>query len=174
MKRFIFLLGQVGTLLLSGFGGFYNRIAPPQDRLRFWPGYASIVAGIVFIIVMIAVRSKKARFVILWISIVPTVVCPAIYYNEYLNRTSPYGSARVTCGTVYTSKGSDYSSKHPEETREEIIKDFAGQTAEIWTEESINRSELILGLSYSAALGFLAFSVLTAFQQAKLLKSSSR
>jgi hypothetical protein len=131
-----------------------------------------LLAGIVFIVITIAVHSDKARSIILLISIVPAVACPISYYKQYLKRTSRYGSSRVTTGTVYTPKGSDYTSKHPEKTKEQIIGDFAGQTAEIWTEDSIDTSRLVLGLSYISAFGFMAFTVLTAFERAKRPKTS--
>lgn len=165
MKRFILTLSQFGTLLLTAFGGFYSRIAPPEDSLKFWPGYASLVAGIAFI--LIANVKDKVRSVILWISFVPAIACPALYYVKYQGLVAAYGESPVICGTVYTAKGADYTSKNPGKTREELIKDFAGQTAEIWTEDSINRARLVLGLSYSAAVAFLAFAVLTGLQNAK-------
>jgi len=167
MKRFFLTIGQVGTFVLSAFGGFYERIAPPQDNLKFWTGLASLVAGLVFIVITIAVHSDKARSIILWISIVPAIAGPISYYEQYLKRTSRYGSSEVITGAVYTSKGSDYTSKHPEKTKEQIVGDFAGQTAEIWTEDSINASRLVLGSFYISAVGFLAFTVLTAFERAK-------
>jgi hypothetical protein len=43
MKRFFLTIGQVGTFGLSAFGGFYERIAPPEDNLKFWTGLASLV-----------------------------------------------------------------------------------------------------------------------------------
>ncbi|MGB7283341.1 MAG: hypothetical protein WBE13_13845 [Candidatus Acidiferrum sp.] len=165
MKRFILTLSQFGSLLLTAFGGFYSRIAPPEDSLKFWPGYASLVTGVAFI--LIANVKNNVRSVILWISIVPAIVCPALYYVKYQSLTATYSESQVICGTVYTAKGVDYTSKNPGKTREELIRDFAGQTAEIWTEDSISRARVVLGLSYSAAIASLAFAVLTGLQNAK-------
>src|ERR1039458_1049298 len=169
MKRVILTLSQFGTILLTAFGGFYTRIAPPQDSLRFWPGYASLVAGVAFI--LIANVKDKFRSIILWISIILAIACPVLYYVKYQTLTAAYGQSQVICATVYTAKGADYTSKNPGKTREEFIKDFAGQTAEIWTEDSINGARVVLGLSYSAAVAFLAFAVLTGLQKAKPLKA---
>jgi hypothetical protein len=165
MKRFILNLSQIGTFLLTAFGGFYTRIAPPQDSLRFWPGYACLVSGIACIVVTSI--KERSRLVILCISILPALVFPAIYYTRYQALTAAYGGSQVICGTVLTVKGADYASKNPDKTREEIIRDFAGEVGEIWTQDSINRASLVLGLTYSAAVGFLAFAVLTGLQQAK-------
>jgi len=165
MKRFILTISQFGALLLTAFGGFYSRIAPPEDSLKFWPGYASLVAGVAFI--LIANVKDRVRSVILWVSIIPAIACPAVYYVKYQSLAAAYGESRIICGTVYTAKGADYASKNPGETREELIRDFAGQTAEIWTEDSINRARVALGLSYSAAVASLAFAVLTGLQNAK-------
>jgi hypothetical protein len=169
-QSILLTLGQFTTFVMTACGGFYTRIAPPQDDLRFWPGYASLVAGIVFII--IANTKHKARAVILWISVLFALAFPALYYVKYQALTTAYGGSQVICGTVYTSKGADYTSKNPGKTKEEIIKDFAGQTAEIWTEDSINRARLVLGLSYSVAVAFFSFAVLTGLEQAKTPKVS--
>jgi len=169
MKRFILTLSQFGTLLLTAFGGFYTRVAPPQDNLRFWPSYASLVAGIAFILV--ANVNNKVRSIILWVSVVPAIVCPAIYFMKYQALTATYGQSRVICGTMLTPKGADYTSKNPGISKEDLVKDFAGQTAEIWTEDSINRAQVVLGLAYSAAVASLGFAVLTGLQRAKLAKA---
>jgi hypothetical protein len=165
MKRFFLGLSQFGAFTLTAFGGFYTRIAPPQDTLKFWPGYASLVAGIVFLVV--ANLSKKVRSVIFWISAVLAVIFPISYYVHYQNRTATYGQDRVICGTVYTVKGSEYSARNPGITREELIKDFAGQTAEIWTEDSINKAGVTLGLLYALAVALLGFTVAIKLQDKK-------
>jgi hypothetical protein len=85
---------------LTAFGGFYTRIAPPQDSLRFWPGYAALVAGVAFI--LISNVKDSVRSVILWISIIPAVACPALYYMKYQTLTASYGESQVINGTVYT------------------------------------------------------------------------
>jgi len=169
MKRFLLTASQFGTFVLTAFGGFYTRIAPPQDSLKFWPGYASLIAGLAFI--LIANIKDKVRPAILWISIIPALACPAFYYVKYQRLTAAYGESQVICGTAYTPKGSDYTSKNQGKTKEELIQDFAGQTAEIWTEDSINEAKVVLGLSYSSAVGFLAFAALSGLQQAKLPKT---
>lgn len=171
MRNVFLSLSQFATFVMTAFGGFYTRIAPPQDSLRFWPGYASLVAGIVFIIIT-NIKHDKARFVILWISVLLALAFPTLYYMKYQSLTAAYGGSQVICGTVYTAKGADYTSKHPEKTKEEIIKDFAGQTAEIWTEDSISAARLILGLSYSVAVAFLSFAALTGLEQAKKLTAT--
>ncbi len=137
----------------------------PQDDLRFWPGYASLIAGIVFI--LIANVGDKARSVILWISFIPAIGCPVLYFAEYQARTAPYGDSRVICGMVYTAKGADYASKNPGKSNEDLIRDFAGRTGEIWTDDSINQSRLLLGLSYSAAIGFFGFAALAGLERVK-------
>lgn len=165
MKRGLLTLTQIGAVFLTGFGDFYTRIAPPQDDLRFWSGLASIAAAVVFII--IAAVKDKVPIAILVISAVLTICCPLLYYVNYQALTVPYGRAQLICGTVYTPKGADYVSKNPGETREEIVRDFVGQTGEIWTENSINRSRMILGLSYLAGVASLAFTALVWIERAK-------
>lgn len=171
LKRLGLTLSQLGTFVLTAFGGFYTRIAPPQDSLRFWPGFVSLVAGIIFIFVT-NVR-QKVLSVILGFSLVAAVGFPVLYYAAYQNLTAAYAQSQVICGTVYTVKGAEYASKSPGITKAELINAFAGQTAEIWTERSINKARLTLGLLYSLAAASLAFAISTALQKAKPRRKSS-
>lgn len=164
-KRRFLSAGQFGSVPLTIGGYFYLRIAPPQDALKFWPGYASLVAILAFILVRNA--KQRVRSVILWISIAVAMVLPACYYVEYQRLTADYGQSRMICGTVYTIKGADYVSRNPGKTREELIEDFAGKTAEIWTENSLTAARVTLGLLYLVAVASLAFALLTGLEEVK-------
>ena len=123
------------------------------------------MAGLAWILV--ANIKDRVRSTIFWISLFPAIACPLLYYVKYQSLTAEYGDSRVICGTVYTTKGADYASNNPEKTKEELIEDFAGQTAAIWTEDSINKARVVLGLFYSVAVAFLAFAALIKLQNAK-------
>lgn len=170
MRRLFITCTQFGSLLLTSFGGFYTRIAPPDDRIKFWTGLASLFGGLLFLgVTNLPPRylSGKYRVIVMWTAIIAAAAFPILYISNYDALTERYNEKRVVCGTVYTTKGMQQTSAFPEKTREELIKDFAGQIEEIWTKESINHSRLVLGLSYSTAVGFLAFSALLGLQHLK-------
>ena len=52
MKKALLTVSQIGSLILTLFGGFYTRIAPPEDAITFWPGFASLLAGVVFLMTL--------------------------------------------------------------------------------------------------------------------------
>ncbi|MGH9931671.1 MAG: hypothetical protein ACREA9_20905, partial [Pyrinomonadaceae bacterium] len=92
---------------------------------------------------------------------------PVFYYWRYQNLTEQYSSSRVICGTEFTRRAAEYESSRPGISKERLILDFGGKTTDIWTEASINRARLTLGLSYSAGFGFLALAILSVLQESK-------
>jgi hypothetical protein len=165
MKRLALTITQFVTLLGSLFGGFYTKIAPPDDSLKFWPSYASLLAGLVFIVYVNL--GRKPRTLIVSIAIALAAILPIFYYSRYQSLTENYSSSRVICGTEPTTRAAEYISSHPGISKEKLIFDFGGKTTDIWTEGSINRARLTLGLSYSAGFGFLALVILSTLQRSK-------
>ena len=150
---------------MTAFGGFYSNIAPPDDDLRFWPSYASLVAGLVFLVCKRF--GKRTTRKIMWFAIVLAPFFPIYYFSEYLDLTAKYVTSRVICGTQYTTRGAEYVSKHPEIGKDDLVFAFGGKTTDIWTDDSISRARLILGIIYSASFGFLALALLTGLEESK-------
>jgi hypothetical protein len=165
MKRTALTLVQLGAWVMTLFGGFYSNIAPPDDNLKFWPSYASMVAGVGFIVYR--KLGQKPRTVIVSIAIVIALLFPIFYYWRYQNLTEKYSSSRVICGTEFTRRAAEYISSHPGISKEKLILDFGGKTTDIWTEWSINQARLTLGVIYSAGFGFLALAILSVLQESK-------
>jgi hypothetical protein len=165
MKRTALTFVQFGAWGMTLFGGFYSNIAPPDDSLKFWPSYASMLAGLLFIVYR--TLSKNVRRRVVAIAIVFAILLPIFYYWRYQNLTEKYSSLRVICGTDPTNRAAEYLSSHPGISKERLIFDFSGKTTDIWTEASINRARLTLGLSYSGGFGFLALAILSVLQESK-------
>lgn len=165
LKRRLLTLSQFGSFLLTAFGGFYSAIAPPDDDLRFWPSYASILAGFIFLIYSGFGRVIRRR--IMWIAIICAAVLPLYYFAKYQQLTAKYSISRVICGTQYTARGADYAARHPDISKEDLIFDFRGKVKDIWTEDSIARARLVLGVIYSCGFASLALALLTGLQDSK-------
>ena len=155
---------QVGLWFLTFFGGFYSGIAPPDNSLKFWPSHGSLLALLGFIIYMhVGSRLQKS---IIGIAIALALIGPIFYVWRYQDLTVTYASSRVICGTELTPRASEYKSQMGI-SNAQLLFDFAGVTTDVWTESSITRARLILGLSYSAGLSFLALASLIMFQMSK-------
>ncbi len=165
MKRKILTVSQFGALLLTAFGGFYSNIAPPNDDLKFWPSYASLLAGLVFL--ACNRLGTTTRRTVMWIAIVFAASLPPYYFSKYQNLTAKYAQSKVICGTQYTARAVEYVAKHPDIGKEELVFAFGGKVKDIWTENSINRARLVLGLIYSGGFAFLALALLTGLQESK-------
>lgn len=163
MKQWVATVGQVGAVLLTAFGGFYSNIAPPDDDLKFWPSYASLVAGLIFV----ACRrlGDKATLALLWLAIPPAIALPVYYYSQYQNLVVKYSTSKVICGTEYTTQGAKKAAETS--TKEDLVFAFQGKVKDIWTEASVNRAHLRLGLVYSSGFAFLALALLTGLHATK-------
>jgi hypothetical protein len=165
LKRKLLTVSQFGAFLLTAFGGFYSNIAPPDDDLRFWPSYASLVAGLAF--VACKGLSKTTRRLIMGFAIAFAALFPVYYFAEYQQLTAKYVTSKVICGTQYTTRGAEYVAKYPDISKEDLVFAFGGKVKDIWTENSINRARLVLGLIYSGGFAFLALALLTGLQESK-------
>lgn len=163
---------QVGMWLFTFFGGFYSGIAPPDGSLKLWPSFASILAVLGFFAYMNV--GPRVRTLIIGIAIALALIAPIFYVWRYQSLTVKYAGSRVICGTELTKRGSEYKSQHPGISNEQLIFDFIGETTDVWTESSINRARLTLGISYSGGFGFLALASLIMLQMSKRPPSQTR
>jgi hypothetical protein len=157
---------QFGLVFLGLAGGYFKRIAPPDDSLRFWPGVATFGAAIAYILVLKVLR-RRVQITLFFGALAVSLVLLPLYYREYQVRTASYSGRTVICGTELTPKGSHDKISNQRTTKEELLMDVQGEAAQVWTDESIANSKTLLGVLYSASVGLLALSFLSGIQSRK-------
>lgn len=170
LRRKLLTVSQFVAFLPTALGGLYSKIAPPDDDLKFWPSYASLLAGLVF---LVCKRFGKPRRIIMWVAIAFAAIVPVYYFVEYRDLVVRYVERKLICGTQYKPRGADYVAQHPNISKKDLVFAFGGELTDIWTEDSINRAHLRLGVIYSGGLAFLALALLTALQEPKEPKEPS-
>jgi hypothetical protein len=164
-RQRLLLVSQIGSGVLTLFGGFYSRIRPPDDDLRFWPLYASLVAGLAFVIWINL--GEKAGKVIMWLAIFLAALLPICYFSEYQTLTVKYNGSRLICGTEYTTQASEFLRINPGVSKEDLVKSAAGKISDVWTDDSIRHARLLLGLTYSTAAGWLMLALFSGLEELK-------
>jgi hypothetical protein len=165
VKDLLATLCQFGAILLTAFGGFYRNIAPPDDQLKFWPSYGSLLAGLVFLVcIKLGQTTRRVAFLI---AVIFAAILPAWYFVEYQNDVRTYATTKKICGTHYTERGGQFAAAHGDISKDALLFAFGGKAEDIWTEESINIVRLRLGFIYSYGLAFFALALLTALQESK-------
>jgi outer membrane protein OmpA-like peptidoglycan-associated protein len=158
-------VSELGIGVLSLFGGLAKNIAPPERAAMVWTGIASLIAALMFVAVKIlGLMSLDSSSKILWggialASIVSSLVASWVYIASNQTRTVPYGKASRIAGTVYTAKASAYRTSKNTNSDEQLLLDYGGNTAEVWTEASLKRSRQVLGIEYSIFVACLAFGL---------------
>jgi hypothetical protein len=66
--------------------------------------------------------------------------------RTYRPKAAPEG--REVAGTERTEAGKRYGELHPDASKADLVHAFRSDPAEVWTEDSISRSHLILAVSY--------------------------
>ncbi len=110
---------------------------------------------------------KTTRRIIVCFAIVFAALLPVYYFAKYQDLTAKYVSSKVICGTQYKPRGAEYVAKRPDISKEDLVFAFGGKVKDIWTENSIKRARLLLGLIYSSGFAFLALALLTGLQESK-------
>ncbi len=103
----------------------------------------------------------------MWLAIVFAAIVPVYYFVEYQDLVAKYLQHKLICGTQYKPRGADYVAQHPNISKKDLVFAFGGEVSDIWTENSINRAHLNLGVIYSGGFAFLALALLTALQEPK-------
>jgi len=79
LKRIAWTAGQFVALLFTVCGGLYSKIAPPDDDLKFWPSYASLLAFLMF---LGCKRFGKARRIIMSVAIVFAAIVACLLFRR--------------------------------------------------------------------------------------------
>lgn len=156
--------GQISITVLSLFGGFPKKIAPPDRRRWLWTGLASLIAAIGFFAVKLSnaggwtpeTRTAMVRAAYVLLGLL-AVLCFA-YVWALRTRTAEYAKTFVIVGSKLTLPGEAYKEKNPNATQAQLLLEFGGKTEAIWTPQSVARARFILLVEYALVIALLALS----------------
>lgn len=166
------------SFLLGAFGGFLKTSAPPRHPLHdtnssFAVGVASLLTLVVFLAIAAVVqRSMRIQRRGPWFALsavaVGVFILTAWLYNARLNVNQfPYpGESDVayTSGSVLTAQAETVMRSNPSLSKTHLVAGFGGiaNSAQVWTEESIDRVHLLLSVLYIAlvvSIGAALFAI---------------
>jgi outer membrane protein OmpA-like peptidoglycan-associated protein len=162
----LFTIGEAGVAVVSLFGGFLRRIAPPEGgHAKGWTFFASLLAGLAFLSVKLlaklpAALPLAASIVGAILILLLGVVLSWVYWESFNEKTIVYGPPnRVIVGNDYTPEARGFLAEHQGWPRGEVLAAFQGRVGDVWTAESLRRARRTLALEYAIAVGCLAFGL---------------
>jgi hypothetical protein len=172
VRTILLSLSQGAIFFMGLFGGFLRQIAPPEQEGEFWAGLATLIAGVVFLLVRLTSKGldrslRERRFYRLALLTLPiSIVLLAGYHGLFEVRTASYPPDRKIIGGELTERG-----RKIKETKnlsnEELLHFNAGNPQGVWTEQSINASRMMLGSVYSLSVALFALGLIGGCQGLK-------
>jgi hypothetical protein len=161
----VFIFGVLSSFLLpppgwvsAGGGG-----AVPVRLAQF---VVTVLVGLIFLLVQKWNRKKHVlRWALITIGFL-IVSLGAFFGYQYLldRRTCEYARSSVVIGTRYTDHAQAYVRQNPNSTCSDLLEDFAGKAADIWTPDSINNSRYILALTYILTIPLFTTCIISVVQ----------
>jgi hypothetical protein len=149
---------QAVVFLFAISSGFLKRVAPPESS-QFCVGLASLLALCIYLLLSVLSATTFNRAAVrLWAILSGTFVVIAaasalIYFDNHARLTFVYPSDKpdgeYIAGTEYTPRAREFSQAHGL-SGSEVLAKFGGLPNRhyVWTQESINRAQLILVVNY--------------------------
>jgi outer membrane protein OmpA-like peptidoglycan-associated protein len=156
---------QLGVSVLSLFGGFPKKIAPPERAVIVWTGAASLLATIAILAVKIfGLMSSGSSSKILWIilalcSLAASALSCFLYVSSRQTRIADYSGTSRIIGTEYTEEAKKHLQSSVNLSNEELLFDFGGRAGKVWTAPSLKRSQRILAIEYALFIACFAFGL---------------
>jgi hypothetical protein len=166
----VWVMGIVGSFVLPPPIG----ISPEDEKI--WQRLGKFVVTILIGLMFIAARRwDKTRHFRGWaITAGPLLVLAVVSFLGYQGLlsscTCTYGAERVVIGNLYTPQGLAYAQRNRGISCHDLLDDFAGKADDIWTEESINRSRMILAETYLSCLPLFAICLMAILQAVSLAR----
>jgi hypothetical protein len=162
-----------GALWLGGIlGGFL--LPPPVGILaseeKLWLRLGQFIIAVVLGLVFFASRRwRQTRHALAWAGAASLFLALAVavffrYQQLTLAWTVNYVGQKVVVGSVLTPVGQADTQKNPGISNEDLVMDFAGRTAQIWTADSIDHRRLILAACYVSCLPLFTVCLITVVQ----------
>jgi outer membrane protein OmpA-like peptidoglycan-associated protein len=156
---------QLGIGVLSIFGGFPKKIAPPERAVIVWTGAASLLATLAILAVKIfGLMSSSSSSKILWsilalCSLAASAVSCFLYVSSRQTLTADYAGTSRIVGTEYTDEAKKHLESNANLSNEDLLYHFGGKAAKAWTDRSLKRSRRILAIEYALFIACLAFGL---------------
>jgi hypothetical protein len=165
-------LAQGGLWVGGILGGF---VLPPPVGVtandeKIWLRLGQFIIAILLGLVFLAGRRwSQSRHSLRWggaALLFLTLAVAAFFRYQQLTLawTGNYSGDRVVIGSVFTLQGLSYTAQNPRISSDDLIFDFAGQTENIWTRESINRRRLLLAATYVSCLPLFTICLIAVVQ----------
>ena len=137
--------------------------------LRLGQFTIAVVLGLVF---LAARRWHQPRHALRWggvglLFLFLGVAAFFCYQRLTLAWTGGYAGDKIVIGSACTPQGRAYMEKNPTLSRDDLISDFAGQTENIWTRDSIDQRRLILAGTYVSCLPLFTICLIAVVQAAQ-------
>lgn len=154
---------EVVAALLGAFGGFLLNIAPPDDTgVKFAVGVTSVLMLLIFLFISVFTQgnakpaNRKYWLVIAGVSALLFAGSAFYYWRSFDRLTFLYppddtDQVRYVNGTELTKKGEDQMRASPNMSRAELLDKFGeNQRQAVWTQQSIDKANIVLVISYVA------------------------
>jgi hypothetical protein len=149
---------QAVAFLFAISSGFLKKVAPPESA-QFCVGLAFLLALCIYLLLsVLSAKTLNRAAVRLWVilggaCVVIAGVSALIYFNNHARLTFAYPNDKpdgeYIAGTEYTPRAREFSQAHGLNGSEVVAK-FGGLPNRhyVWTQESIDRAQLILVVNY--------------------------
>jgi hypothetical protein len=158
-KQILVRAAQVVAFLFAISSGFLKKVAPPESS-QFCVGLASLLALCIYLLLsVLSAKTLNRAAVRLWVIFggafaVIATASALIYFNNHERLTFFYPNDKpdgeYIAGTEYTPRAREFSQAHALVSSGEVLAKFGGLPNRhyVWTQESINRAQLILVVNY--------------------------
>ena len=160
----VFIFGILGSFLLPPPG--WATTSGDQRVVRLGQFIVAVLVGLILLLVQ---RWNKKQHVSRWVLLTVTFLALAIaaffaYQHLLDTRTCRYAGQTVVIGTRYAEQVKSYLNENPNSTCSSLLEDFAGESEDIWTRESIDCSRYILAGIYIINLPLFTICVIAVVQ----------
>lgn len=154
------LVFDAGVAFMGAMSGAFKTIAPPEMP-RIWVILGTVVASAAFFSAKLLLGLTDvpvsrnfwllAAFIVVWLA----VICLLVYVLMRGVRTITYAGETKLAGTE-TEYRPNVANNLQNRTRDDLLRDAAGDVGQVWTAEGISRSRRRLGIWYTLFIALLA------------------
>jgi peptidoglycan-associated lipoprotein len=159
------LIFDAGVAFMALISGGLKEIAPPEMP-KLWVIIGTITASGAFFSAKLLLGMSDggpsrnfwfaASLIFVWLG----VVCGIIYILTRFTRTVTYeGETKLAGSAAEYLADVAQDPQNRGKSREELVRDAAGVTADIWTQEALSKSRRILGIEYTILISLLALGL---------------